>query len=211
MASQTEWANRALIKLGAMPCINITDQTKPAVTLNGMFNIVLAAELRARKWSFSIKRANLAADVAIPTFGYGAQYTLPTDCLRVLSIFTFDIGPNQSDYNTGGSSSSIFTIEGRKILYGRAFPGGPPTTEAMPLRYIANITDTTLWDPTFGEAFACRLAAEAAETLTQSSDKRRMAWQEYSQAIAAAKRANAIELPADSISDDTWIVGRLRG
>jgi len=211
MASQTEWANRALVKLGETPCINITDNTKNARTLNSMFAIVLKAELRARKWSFSIKRENLAADVAVPVFGYGAQYTLPTDCLRVLSIFTFDIGPNQSDYNTGGSSSSVFTIEGRKILYGRPFPGGPSVSEPMPLRYIANIEDTTLWDDTFGEAFACRLAAESAETLTQSSDKRRMAWQEYSQAIGAAKRANAIELPADSISDDTWIVGRLRG
>lgn len=211
MASQTEWANRALIKVGEAPCIDINDNTKNARTIKSMFDIVRKAELRARKWSFSIKRANLAADVAVPVFGYGAQYTLPTDCLRVLSIFTFDIGPNQSDYNTGGSSASIYTIEGRKILYGRPFPGGPPITDAMPLRYIADTPDTTLWDDTFGEAFACRLAAEAAETLTQSSDKRRMAWQEYSQAIASAKRANAIELPADSISDDTWIVGRLRG
>lgn len=211
MASQTEWANRALYKLGEAPCVNIADNTKNARTVNSMFNIVRAAELRARKWSFSIKRANLAADVALPEFGYGAQYTLPTGCLRVLSIFTFDIGPNQSDYNTGGSSASIYTIEGRKILYGRPIPGGPPSSEPMPLRYIADTPDTTLWDDTFGEAFACRLAAECAETLTQSSEKRRLAWQEYQQAIAAAKRANAIELPADSISDDTWMVGRLRG
>lgn len=209
MASQTEWANRALIKIGEAPCINITDNTKNARTINSMFAVVRRAELRARKWSFSIKRGNLAADVAVPVFGYGAQFTLPTDCLRVLSIFAFDIGPDLSDYRSSGNQP--YVIEGRKILYGRAIPGGPPASEPLPLRYIADTPDTTLWDDTFGEAFACRLAAEAAETLTQSSDKRRLAWQEYQQAIAAAKRANAIELPADSISDDTWVVGRLRG
>lgn len=208
MASQTEWANRALDKLGASPLINITDNNVNGRLLNRMFGIVLDAELRARKWSFSIKRANLAADVAVPLYQYGSQYTLPTDCLRVLSLFGYDIGPNQSDYISSGSQE--YVIEGRKILYGRANPGSPPASIALPLRYVARIEDTTLWDATFGEAFACRLAAECAESITQSTDKRRMAWQEYNMAIASAKRANAIELPSDSISDDTWIQARLR-
>lgn len=209
MASQTEIANRALVKAGESRVINIDDDTKAARTIKSAFNLVLEAELRARKWSFAIKRANLAADANVPLFGYGAQYTLPIDCLRVLSLFTFDIGPNQSDYLSSGSQP--YVIEGRKILFGRMQPGTPPVTTGLPLRYIANIPDTTLWDATFIEAFACRLAAEVIETLAQSSDKRRLAWQEYNQAIGVAKRANAIELPSDSISDDTWVLGRLRG
>lgn len=209
MASQTEWANRALDKIGEAPIIDINDDVKAARVLKRMYDIVRDAELRARKWSFSIKRAMLAPDVAVPVFGYGAQYSLPNDCLRVLSLFNFDIGPDQSDYRS--ANSQTYVIEGRKILYGRPIPGGPPITEPMPLRYIARIADTTLWDVNFGEAFACRLAAECAEALTQSSDKRRLAWNEYQQALGWARRANAIELPADYISDDTWLFGRLRG
>lgn len=209
MASLTDWANRALDKIGEDPIINLDPNTPNGRLLSRMIPIVRDDEMRTRKWSFTIKRAQLAADVDIPVYGYGAQYTLPDDCLRVLSIFSFDIGPDLSDYRSG--MSQPYVIEGRKILYGRPIPGGPSTTIAMPLRYIARTEDTTLWDPCFGEAFACRLAAEIAERRTQSSEKRQLAWQEYAQAISKAKRANAIELPADSPSDDTWYMGRLRG
>ena len=209
MASQTDWANRALDKIGEQPIIGLDANTPQGRLVSRMFPIIRDDEMRRRKWSFTIKRAMLAADVGAPLYGYGAQYTLPVDCLRVLSIFAFDIGPNLSDYNAG--MSQTYVVEGRKILYGRPIPGGPATTEPMPLRYIARTEDTTLWDPSFGEAFACRLAAEIAERLTQSSEKRQLAWQEYNMAIGAAKRANAIELPADYITDDSWLVGRLRG
>lgn len=209
MASQTDWANRALDKIGENPIINLDDSSSMSKRLSRIFPIVRDAEMRKRKWSFTIKRAMLAADVGTPLYGYGAQFTLPIDCLRVLSIFAFDIGPNLSDYSAG--MSQTYVIEGRKILYGRPMPGGPAPTEPMPLRYIAQTPDTTLWDPCFGEAFACKLAAEIAEKVTQSSEKRQLALAEYAMAINEAKRANAIELPADYITDDTWLVGRLRG
>lgn len=209
MASETHWANRALSKIGDRRIMALSDESKPARLVNSMFATVRQAELRARKWSFSIKRAMLAADAAVPAYGYGAQYEMPTDCLRVLSIFRFDVGPDLSDYRSGGGG--WYTIEGRKILYGRPIPGGPPVTEPMPLRYVADTPDTALWDPTFGEAFACRLAAEIAEDLTQSSEKRRLAWNEYLMAVNVAKRANALELPPESIDDDTWVAARLRG
>lgn len=209
MASETHWANRALSKIGDRRILALSDDNAQARLLNSMFESVRQDELRARKWSFSIKRAMLAADVATPAFGYGRQYTLPNDCLRVLTLFSFDVGPDMSDYQSG--NSGWYTIEGRKILYGRPIPGGPVSAEPMPLRYIADAPDTTVWDPSFGEAFACRLAAEVAEQLTQSSDKRRLAWQEYEMAVRKAKRANALELPSQSINDDTWISARLRG
>lgn len=209
MASQVEWANRALDKIGEQPLIDLNDNSKAGRTVKRMYDIVRDAELRTRRWSFSIKRTLLSPDVAVPAYGYGAQFSLPEDFLRLLSIYTFDFGPNQSDYLS--SNTQTYVIEGRKILYGRPIPSGPPITEPMPLRYIARIPDTTLWDPSFGEAFACRLAAELCEPLTQSADKRRLAWQEYQQAVALAVRANAVELPPDSISDDTWVFGRLRG
>lgn len=60
------------------------------------------------------------------------------------------------------------------------------------------------------EAFACKLAWETCEAITQSSEKRQMAISEYREALFEAKRAGAIELPPRQIADDTWIAGRLR-
>lgn len=207
MASQTEIANRALDKLGEASIINIDDNVKAARTLRRMFNIVRDAELRARKWSFSIKRALLAPDVNTPIFGFAKQYQLPVDCLRVLAINEQDIGPDLTDYRN--SPNQEYVIESRRILFGGnntfLIPINP-----LPLRFIASIADTTLWDASFVESFACRLASESAEALTQSSDKRKLAWQEYQISLGDAKRANAIELPPDYIADDTWIMSRLR-
>lgn len=207
MASRTDWANRALSKIGESRIINLDDNTPRGALLNSMFDIVLDGELRRRKWSFSIKRTQLAADVATPAFGYAAQYQLPTDCLRVLSILNFDVGPDLSDYRT--YPTQLYVIEGRKLLYGR--PTGSPPTSPMPLRYIARQPDTTLWDPAFGDAFACRLAMEIAEKITNSSDKRTLALREYQMSIREAVRANAIELPPDYVGDDAWFYARLRG
>jgi hypothetical protein len=40
------------------------------------------------------------------------------------------------------------------------------------IRYAKRVTDPNAMDPLFREAFACRLAAEACESLTQSATKR---------------------------------------
>jgi hypothetical protein len=205
MASQTEICNRALDKLGAQSISNIADNAEVARVLNRAWNLVRDDELRARKWSFAIKRASLAASVTPPTYQYGANYPLPVDCLRVLSLFGYDIGPNLSDYLNG--QGQPYVIEGRAILYGTP---GAGSYAAIPLRYLARIEDTTQWDSAFTETFACRLAAEVAEKITQSSDKRKLAWQEYTQSLGKAKRANAIELPPDYIADDSWVMARVR-
>lgn len=205
MPTTVDWANRALDKVGEKPITLLEDGTKVANLVKRMFAIVRDAELRKRRWSFSIKRKQLAADATAPAFGYGAQYTLPTDCLRVLTIASIDLGPDLSDYH-GDGDSALYRIEGRKILYGAA----GATAAALPLRYIASIEDTTQWDACFGEAFACKLAMELAESLTGSDGKRQLAAAEYREALAEAQRANALELPPRQISDDSWVMARVR-
>lgn len=201
MASAVEIANLALVKVGETKITSLSDPSKKAATIAALFDRVRDAELRKRRWSFSIKRVQLAADSTAPEFGYSAQFTLPTDCLRVLEVNQAAHGADLSDYR---GRYAPYAIEGRKILtHGTA-------SSALPLRYIRAVADTTQWDSLFVEAFACKLAVEVCETLTQSSDKRQLAWNEYRQAVAEATRANAIELPSEAIEDDTWIMARMR-
>lgn len=205
MASATEIANRALVKLGESRIADLSDNSKPARTINSLFERVRDAEMRKRRWSFTLKRTVLAADAIAPAFGYSTQYTLPVDCLRPIGFNGKDLGADLSDYRPG--SGAAYAIEGRKILTGGI--GGVVSPTGLQLRYIAAIADTTLWDACFIEAFACKCAIEACETLTASSDKRRLAWQEYKEAVADGVRANAIELPSESLEDDTWVMARL--
>lgn len=78
-----------------------------------------------------------------PPFGYAYSFDLPSDYLRALEVNGIDAGTGKATWD----------IEGNKLL----------TDEAtVQLRYTAKVTDTTLWDQSFVEAFAFKLAARVA-------------------------------------------------
>jgi hypothetical protein len=154
---------------------------------------------RTYNWRFCVKRANVAADVAAPTFGYTYQYTVPADCLRILQVNTYFPAPDLSDLI--GSGGQEYQLEGGKILTN--FSG------QMNLRYLGRITDPTKFDAAFDEAFAALLSYNVAEALTQSDGKKNAALRDYRMCLMEAVRANAIENPPESIADTTWLSVRL--
>lgn len=199
MASNVEIANRALTKIGAKRIIALTDNTKEAREVNSMFSIVRDAELRKYNWRFSIKRAALAAHADTPVFGFSYQYRTPADCLKILEVGDYYPGADLTDYV--GSDTSAYAYENGFILTDYAAP--------LNLRYVARIEDPTMFDALFVEAFACKLAMELAEPITQSTSKRELATREYRDAIRDAVRNNSIEKPPVKVADDTWILARL--
>lgn len=192
MASQVAIANRALTKLGEARIISLDADMKAANVLKSMYDIVLAAELRAHWWHFAKARATLPALADTPDFDFGFQYQLPSDYVALRQI-----GPHQILPRMPGG---IYSIERGKIL----------TNLGAPLRiiYTQRITDPNLFDALFVEMFACRLAAESCESITQSSTKKQAAWEEYDAQLKLAIRSNAIELPTEDIPDDTWLQAR---
>ena len=58
-------------------------------------------------WNCLIKRIQLAKDSAAPVIEYSNQFTLPSDCLRVLKIHNGTTDSIKSDME--------YKIEGRKI------------------------------------------------------------------------------------------------
>ena len=199
MASVIQVANRALTKLGAARITSLSDDNKQARAISSCFDDLRDAELRAKRWQFSLKRTTLAALVSTPAFGYQYQYQVPADFLKL------DLVDDRfPDVNLDGYVNEEFldwVIEGNLILTDIGAP--------LKLRYIAQITDPNAWDPMFREALACRIAAELAEDLTQSTGKRQQAWQEYDQAVRAAVKAGSIERQPVMVADSTWIFGRL--
>lgn len=184
--SNVNIANRALQKLGDSSIVSLTQDSKAARSCNLAFERVRRSELRRHPWNFAIKRTTLAPDSDAPEFDYDYAFTLPADCLRPLPPKDYDLD---------------WKIEGRKILTNQG--------DTLELVYIADIDDPTEFDESFVEAFACKLAAEIAEALTGSSEKKKMAWQEYDIAIKEAKRNNAFESVQAELPEDTWVVARL--
>jgi hypothetical protein len=200
MASQVDVINRALTKIGEYPVVDVTDSAA-SQAMSAMWNVLRDSEMRNNRWGFAIARAQVAADATAPAFGYTTRFPLPTNCLRILMAGTILPGYDPTDYRNAPDSAE-WAIEGRYLLCNEDGP--------LNLRYISRVEDVSVWDASFVEVFACKLAWEACERVTQSAQKRQLAEAEYRAALTAARRAGAIELPPEPVADDSWIMARVR-
>jgi hypothetical protein len=201
VASDINIANRALQKLGAASITSFNDNSTAGRAMNLAYAPVRDAELRRRRWKFSITRANLAAISTAPVNGiFSLQYQLPAQCLRVLNVGDYSPGADTSDYRN--RTVADYSIEGNLILTNIGSP--------LSLRFIQQITDPGVFDSAFAEAFAARLAWETCEQVTQSTEKRKLAMTEYKAAILEAAQANALEIPPDFMPDNAWMLARIQ-
>lgn len=190
MSSIVAICNRGLQKLGADHIMSLDENTKEARECKLAFEPTRDSELRAHAWNFAVKRMAIPASGTAPAFGYSYAYPLPSDCLRLL----------KNDHREEVYPRA-WKLESRAIL----------TNESGPLliRYIARITDPSVYDATFVEALSCKLAMELCEALTQSNTKRQLAAEEYKAAIREARRVNAFENQPAEQDTDPWITARL--
>ena len=203
MASQTDICNLSLSILGKPSIASIGDNSNAARVLNIEYDMIRRALLRGRAtWRFSIKRASLPALSTAPVSGpYTQQYALPTDCLKVLLAGDTYPGLDLSDYRLGPTDAG-YLVEGRNILCDYGAP--------LSLKYVADITDTTLMDPWFVVYFAAELAWTCCERLTGSDAKQAAAKDRKNDALIQAGSSNALENTPEAIADDTWIAARMQ-
>ena len=88
MASVVDICNSALNLLGASTITALTDDSKNARLCNQRYEPVRNRIFRSHAWNCLTKRVQLAQDSSAPVVEYSYQYTLPSDCLRVLKIHT---------------------------------------------------------------------------------------------------------------------------
>lgn len=192
MASEVQIANLALQKLGAARIVSLTDDNRNARSCNACYQPMRDAELRAHPWSFAVKRAQLSPDATPPPFDFTYQFSLPSDCLRVLL-------PDDVDLD--------WKIEGRKILSGNPLNtvnGGA----VLNLVYIWQITDANQFDTTFIDMVACRMAVQMCEEITQSTGKINTINEMYKVSMREARRMNAFEKLSEDGPDGSWITVR---
>jgi hypothetical protein len=182
--SVVDICNSALSMVGASSIMSLGDPSREARVCNLQYDSNRRAELRKHYWNFAKARATLAPDADAPAFEFKYAFTLPSDCVRL--ILPRDAGLD-------------WTLEGRKILTN----SGPQ----LNIRYIADISDATLYDPTFYNVLTIAVAIDICEPLTQSNQKKQLLMQEYRDAIAEARQANAFESLSQEAPDDSfWLV-----
>lgn len=203
MASQTDICNLCLSILGKPTIASLGDNSNAARVLTVEYDMIRRALLRGRTtWRFSIKRATLPALTAAPVSGpYTQQFALPTDCLKVLMAGDTYAGLDLSDYRLGPTDAG-YLVEGRNILCDYGAP--------LSLRYVSDVTDTTLFDAWFVVYFASELAYTCCERLTGSDAKQAAAEKRRDHALEQAGSSNALENTPEFNADDTWIAARMQ-
>tara|TARA_B110000858_G_C17759909_1_gene454004 strand:- start:35 stop:616 length:582 start_codon:yes stop_codon:yes gene_type:complete len=145
MASVVDICNGALNQLGASTIISLTEDSKNARLCNARYTQVRDSLFRSHPWNCIQKRVQLASDTTTPAWGFSYQFTLPSDCLRVL---------NQENYDYD------YKVEGRKIV---------SNTETMKILYIARIEDPNQYDEILRETLTAALSADIAYAVTSSN------------------------------------------
>ena len=152
MASTVDICNSALNLLGASTISALTDDSKNARLCNQRYEPVRNRVFRSHAWNCLTKRAQLAQDSSTPVVEYSYQYTLPSDCLRVLKIHTGSADSISSDID--------YQVEGRKIKTNQG---------TVYLVYVALITDPNEYDTYLQESISHQLAADIAYAVTNNA------------------------------------------
>ena len=192
MASVVDICNGALNQLGASTILTLTEDSKNARLCNARFTQVRDAVFRSHPWNCLQKRVQLAADSDAPAWGFTTQYTLPADCLRVLTILDYD-----ADYK----------IEGRKIL---------TDNSTMKILYISRVTDPNEYDELLRETLSAALAADIAYAVTSSNPTASNMYKLFQDKLKDARFVDSTEGQnmnpekgmADVIGADTFINSR---
>ena len=175
-------ANKGLTYLGANPITALTDDTVEGRAINRIHEQSRQYCLRDHPWNFAMTRVALAADTTSPVWDYTNSFPWPSDCLRIIQVDT----------------TEEWAVEGRNIVTDAAAP--------LNILYIADVTDTSVYDAKFTEAYAMRLASDVAYELTASQTVVASASAAYSTLIQEARLVDAQE--STSASEDTWLSAR---
>ena len=192
MASVVQICNSALNQLGASSITALTENSKNARICNERYETIRDAVYRSHPWNCLVKRVQLAQDSDTPAWGFTYQYTLPSDCLRVLQI---------KDYN------SDYKIEGRKLLIEQS---------SVYLIYLAIETDVNQLDILLRETISAALAQNIAYVITSNLQVAKLMAEKYQAKLSEARHTDASEgyntdptlAPTDQIITEDFITSR---
>ena len=188
-ASDVEICNSALHKIGARRISALSDGTKEAILLNDVYNRLRKEVLRNHPWSFAISYTALAPTGNTPVWPkWTKEFVLPSDVLRVLEV--------DPDYDAPWEIGN--NVDGDKVVF--------TTATTMKIKYIKDVTNTTLFAPDFDEALAFRIAADIAYTLVQSQTVQENMYKAYKQFLSQARSFNAQEKSYQNIESEEFTI-----
>jgi hypothetical protein len=158
--------NTALVPLGVDRILDPDEETEQARKCNEVFPYIRDDELSGHPWNFATTKVQCALTTETVLYGYTYAYQKPSDCLRVIEIYT---------------DEDAYQVVGNYIY-----------TDVSPLQieYIRQVTDTNEYSSAFKTLLSARLKYELCYALTGS---RTMVESLYEVLKQERKRAKSID------------------
>lgn len=189
MATKVSICSNALLMLGDNPINSLSEDSDRARLASNLYDSVRDYVLRSHPWNCAVKRVVLAPDVEVPAFDYTAQFSLPSDCMRVLSV-------GQRGYEVD------YKIEGRKILSGGT---------SLPLRYVFRNDNEATWDAMLVWAQTVAMKAVFAYPITASTSLEQLVDESLKPVLKSARAVDGQEDPPDEFGDYPLLQARFGG
>lgn len=188
-ATDVSICSNALLMLGAQPINALSEASDRARLASNLLESVRDSVLRSHPWNCAIARVALAPDTAAPAFDWDYQFTLPGDCLRVLSVGLDGLA---DDYQ----------VEGRRLM-----------CNANPayLRYVFRNTNPTTWDAGLVRTMELSMAAGMAYGITQSASLRDSLLGELQAHMRRARSVDGQEDPPQGFEPSALLASRYSG
>jgi hypothetical protein len=184
--SSVEICNSALVKIGAARIGSLSDDTKAAKICNEQYDKLRKKLLRSHPWNFALARVALADTGNTPSYDYTNEFALASDVLRVLETDLLE-----------GSAWEIEQNGSTRVLL--------CNSDSVKIKYIKDITDTTIFSSDFEEALSFLLAADLAYALTNSRSLAADMYRAYKAEVAEARSFDAQEHGRQELEANTWI------
>jgi len=147
--SEVSICNQALSWLAGAQITSLNDDSREANLCLANYSNLRDAVMETTSWTFALARDILTPETDTPAFGYNYQFTIPADCLRLLSVRQ---GVDESD-------KVPWEREGNLILC---------DVESVYIQYIKRVTDPVQFSMAFTQALSARIAMEISVPLTES-------------------------------------------
>lgn len=150
---EVEICNLALVEgLGDQPITSLDDDSNRARSCKRLYPRCRDELLVDLVPGFAVKRVQLAQLASSPTYDYSYAFQLPTDCLHVLE---------NDDETIPWRRESDTLVTNQTPCY---------------IKYVARVTDTSLFSPPFVEALTAYLQARLAFPITKSASMAEQSW-----------------------------------
>lgn len=178
-ATPVSICSNALLMLGDEPISDFDEGTDRARLAANNWESARDYVLRRHTWNCATKRVVLAPDATAPAFGFNAQFSLPPDCLRVLSVGEEGERPR-------------YKVESRKVLMDGT---------SCKLLYIWRNTVPATWDTLLIQAMTAVMRAIFAYPVTQTGTMQQAMDAAVEPILRQARAVDGQEDPPDALDD----------